>query len=276
MRTVRLGSTGDDVGTCQELLGRNGFPTDVDRVFGPNTERRVSEFQRAVELSADGICGPDTWGALQGGAVIDETPIEFSEVAAFFSEMLPQRYKLSGAQCPSNPPGVSLRADRIGNEWTNCCQFTAWLLGKAFESTGVAFRGSQWSEWMVSSNTSTAVPAVPGYGPGVILQWRRGSTAPGDGPWLCQTFTESGGHSLIVVSHDRKTDRVLTLEAAGSIDGAGWGGIGPLREVLNPGPDWASSVSQTWESRFGNKRAVHCVELAISPESVRSWLQEGV
>jgi hypothetical protein len=117
---------------------------------------------------------------------------------------------------------------------------------------------------------------VPGYGPRVILEWGYGTTASGKGPWLVQYFTGTSGHSLIVVDHDLKTDKILTLEAVGSLEGVGWGQIGALREVFNPGPSWAEKVTQTWSSRLDSKVAVHVVQLAISSESVQNWLQEGV
>jgi hypothetical protein len=88
-------------------------------------------------------------------------------------------------------------------------------------------------------------------------------------------FTENSGHSVIVVQHDRKTDKILTLEASSTIDGAGWYEIGPLRDVYNPGPNWVKKVKQTWASRFGGVKALHVVRLNISVESIREWLQEG-
>jgi hypothetical protein len=184
--------------------------------------------------------------------------------------MMPQTYVLTDAQCPSNPPGVSLK--NLGQETTNCVLFTAWLLSKAF--SGVRFAGTQWADWMVASDISSN--AVPGYGPKVVQEWGCGTTSPGEGPWLVQFFRSNGtGHSLIVVDHDLSTDKILTLEASSTINGAGWYDIGPLREVFNPGPDWCSRVNQTWSSRLGGVYALHMIRLNISTASIREWLQEG-
>ena len=60
--------------------------------------------------------------------------------------MFPQVYKLSGAQCPSNTPGISLK--RIGMETTDCVLFTSWLLSGA---KPVTFTKDPWFMWMVSS-----------------------------------------------------------------------------------------------------------------------------
>ena len=202
-----------------------------------------------------------------------DLPIDFRKVAALFPEMMPQKYRLHDAQCPSNPPGMSLR--NIGDDWTNCVQFTSWLLAYAFE--GVEFVGNQWKLWMVGGDLQGKPPVVPNWGPRVILEWGCGTTSPGEGAYLIQYFTESGGHSMIVVAHDPETDKILTLESnsAYGLDGCGWGDIGPLRDIPNPGPRWMDKVTQTWESRLGQKVAVHRVRLSIDPESITTWLAEG-
>ncbi len=260
--TIKKGSKGPDVEECQALLNKNGFKTSVDGVFGSGTETSVKAFQADRGLTADGIVGPATWSALED--VQKKEPVSFSDVAKFFPQMFPQVYKLSGAQCPSNPPGMSLK--RIGSETTNCVLFTAWLLSAALP---VTFTKEQWSLWMVSTTDSR----VPSYGPRVIMDWNAGSPTPGGGPWLVQWFTSSGGHSLIVLDEDPDTGKILTLEANDSINGAGWNQIGPLREVANPGINWKDKVTQTWSNRVYSKRAVHIVRLAIT--GVREWLESA-
>ena len=260
--TIRKGSTGPDVEKCQVLLNKHGYITSVDGSFGSGTETSVKEFQSANSLTADGIVGSGTWAALE--EIEKAEPTNFSEVAKLFPQMFPQVYKLSGAQCPSNPPGVSLK--RIGMETTNCVLFTSWLLSAAMP---VTFTKDQWSLWMVSTTDTQ----VPGYGPRVIMEWGAGSPQPSEGPWLVQWFTDSGGHSIIVLDEDLATGKVLTLEANDSINGAGWNQIGPLRDVVNPGPNWADKVTQTWSNRVYSKRAVHIVSLDIT--GVQEWLESG-
>ena len=64
-RTLRKGAQGDDVREMQTRLAVWGFsPGSADGIFGKNTEAAVKAFQRAQQLTADGICGPATWGAL--------------------------------------------------------------------------------------------------------------------------------------------------------------------------------------------------------------------
>lgn len=61
-RTVlELGDVGDDVAELQRLLG----VPNVDRVFGPETDRWVRAFQQHAGLVVDGQAGPATFAALR-------------------------------------------------------------------------------------------------------------------------------------------------------------------------------------------------------------------
>ena len=68
-RTLYLRSPnlrGDDVAQLQRHLGSLGFdPGRLDGIFGPDTANALAEFQRNVELPADGVCGPETVRALR-------------------------------------------------------------------------------------------------------------------------------------------------------------------------------------------------------------------
>lgn len=59
MKTIKLGSTGDDVKTLQKRLNLY-----IDGIFGKLTQEAVKEFQRTYGLVADGIVGQQTWQAL--------------------------------------------------------------------------------------------------------------------------------------------------------------------------------------------------------------------
>jgi putative chitinase len=56
---LKLGSKGDDVKKLQTKLGLT-----PDGSFGPNTEKKVKEWQAANNLKADGVVGDATWGKL--------------------------------------------------------------------------------------------------------------------------------------------------------------------------------------------------------------------
>ena len=59
------GNNGASVKTLQQLLNSKGYDTKgIDGTFGTNTEAALKKFQKAVKLTADGVCGKDTWTAL--------------------------------------------------------------------------------------------------------------------------------------------------------------------------------------------------------------------
>ena len=65
-RTMRVGQRGWDVAAIQFLLSSRGYgPGGFDGGFGPDTARAVRRFQSAAGLSADGVAGPSTLGALR-------------------------------------------------------------------------------------------------------------------------------------------------------------------------------------------------------------------
>jgi peptidoglycan hydrolase-like protein with peptidoglycan-binding domain len=68
--TVQAGSSGPAVAELQRLLTGLGFDTQgSDGVFGQHTLTALLSFQGAAGLSADGVCGPNTWAKLRAGAV---------------------------------------------------------------------------------------------------------------------------------------------------------------------------------------------------------------
>ena len=74
---LRQGSTGPEVTAVQfELLGQgyNIGPDGADGDFGANTARAVSEFQRNVGITADGVVGPETGARIFGGEILRDAP----------------------------------------------------------------------------------------------------------------------------------------------------------------------------------------------------------
>ena len=65
--TLRKGASGPYVTECQEDLLKLVYdlsPYGADGKYGNTTIREVKKFQTANGLTADGICGPMTWAAL--------------------------------------------------------------------------------------------------------------------------------------------------------------------------------------------------------------------
>ncbi|MDX6622480.1 MAG: hypothetical protein QOE75_412 [Solirubrobacterales bacterium] len=67
-RTMRIGDRGWDVAALQFLLQRAGNGAGrADGLFGPLTDAAVRRAQAAAGIAADGLAGPTTLHALQGG-----------------------------------------------------------------------------------------------------------------------------------------------------------------------------------------------------------------
>jgi len=273
---LKRGSRGSEVVELQNLLNEKGYGTiGTDGIFGGGTEAAVKRAQSALGVAADGIVGPATMAALEGSEAAPKalTSIKMKDLVALFPDVEKQTYSLTKGQTPVQPNGVRLSPSVVGKETTNCTQFTTFLVSQAFKTK---WTSDQWARWQNTGYQKKTLD-VPNYGPRVALDWGVATTSPGDGPWLIQYFTETGGHSLIVLVHCSETDKILTLESNSHyrIDGVGWAGIGNLRDVPNPGADWRSKTTQTWKSRIESKLAVHAVRLHVEPESIQEWLNSG-
>ncbi len=74
-RLLRMGTRGQDVKNLQEALNRLGYNCGkADGIFGRATYNAVVSYQRAQGLSADGIAGPQTINAINGGKASNPTP----------------------------------------------------------------------------------------------------------------------------------------------------------------------------------------------------------
>lgn len=63
--TLRRGARGEAVKIVQVAVG-----VDPDGIFGPGTEAKVREFQRAHQLVPDGIVGPKSWALFPGASEV--------------------------------------------------------------------------------------------------------------------------------------------------------------------------------------------------------------
>ena len=70
--TLRKGSTGEYVTLLQTKLIQRGYdlsPYGADGKYGNKTVAAVKQFQKDMGLVADGICGKNTWAAIDSGEV---------------------------------------------------------------------------------------------------------------------------------------------------------------------------------------------------------------
>lgn len=68
-KTIRYGSTGDDVRKLQQQLNQSGYNLAVDGSFGNATKNAVTDYQTKNNLTADGIVGNQTWQHLNTASV---------------------------------------------------------------------------------------------------------------------------------------------------------------------------------------------------------------
>lgn len=64
MNTLKKDDRGAGVVALQKALTAAGFSVLADGIFGDGTENQVRAFQKSKSLTADGVVGPGTWGAL--------------------------------------------------------------------------------------------------------------------------------------------------------------------------------------------------------------------
>lgn len=77
-RVMHSGQAGWDVAALQFLLARRGYPPGaIDGAFGPVTRLAVSNYQRALGLSIDGLAGPATLGSLRSRSTSPQGPVRF-------------------------------------------------------------------------------------------------------------------------------------------------------------------------------------------------------
>jgi GH25 family lysozyme M1 (1,4-beta-N-acetylmuramidase) len=65
LQTLQNGSKGNGVKSVQQLLNSRGFSCGTaDGLFGVKTEKAVSQYQKSMKLTADGVVGKNTYNKL--------------------------------------------------------------------------------------------------------------------------------------------------------------------------------------------------------------------
>lgn len=103
---LRRGDSGQEVKALQALLEKAGQTLALDGQFGSGTEKAVKQLQKACGLIADGVCGPQTWAALEEvtGHVVDTTTQLGADADAASK---PE----SGGDVPNKPDTVTISRD---------------------------------------------------------------------------------------------------------------------------------------------------------------------
>lgn len=163
--TLRLGANGPEVENLQNALKRHGFdPGPVDGDFGPRTQAAVTAFQQAKGLTADGVVGPQTWGALnQAPAAPRATP-----APAGGQVDMP----LSDAELAQ---ALKLPLKNVQENWPH--------LRNALAAAGITERNAVLAVLAISARESAMTPILE-FASGAAYENRAnlGNTQPGDGP----------------------------------------------------------------------------------------------
>ena len=93
--TISKGSRGDAVKLMQEKLVELGYdlsPYGADGSFGNKTLSALKAFQKDHGLTADGICGPKTWAALEDSKPGKKYTVKITGLSEYQMEALRQLY----------------------------------------------------------------------------------------------------------------------------------------------------------------------------------------
>jgi len=189
--------------------------------------------------------GSDTWICAQSNGVTyadvrdappaeprhdfanDPAAIDEKRLVDLFASFAGFTYSGADGQYPWDIPGVTLKKEKKQN---NCCTFVEALVAKAFD-------GAQGFTWSFARHQLMMVNTPDLFGPvtavveaGIALPAATPETPPQ--PWsVVQGWrADGGGHTFIIVDHDRATDRVLLLESnmVYKLNGPGYRNLGPL------------------------------------------------
>lgn len=112
MKTLRLGSTGEDVVVWQRIVG-----VTPDGSFGPKTSRATMVWQREHALTPDGVVGPRSWAA----AGIDSAPREIP--------FLPARHFTRAARGPGTITLVVIHTMEAPERSATAENVASWFAG---------------------------------------------------------------------------------------------------------------------------------------------------
>jgi len=288
----------DDASTSSRRLGRaqkgKRFPfvKQQEDVNDPRTDWYQIEFEGkeswVVESShrhnyVDLVDGEDGEGIEQPSLeppAISGDLVDWGDFLGLLPSYHPQTYKQKGAQMPIAPKGLQrcIAKRHIGSKYTNCSLFTCSLVTNAMDTAITTTLYGWWQVYASSKGTSHGPGAAVAAGFATMVPEPK-KTAPKDGVYLVQDFTRwPKGHSYLVLDWDPKTGKMLTLEASSwTINGAGFKGIGNLRDVDNPGKDWAKKARKdiTWQKRRSDYPECYTSRLHVDYETVRAWLRRA-
>lgn len=140
--TLRRGSEGKDVKRVQEWLSLHGFSVQMDGQFGPATDAAVRGFQRAHELTADGVVTEALFGTLVApmqAAVALIAPARGEDLGALTVRYARQHLMQHPREVGGDNRGPWVRLymkGRDGRQWRWCAGFVSYCLKQAADTLG--------------------------------------------------------------------------------------------------------------------------------------------
>lgn len=140
-KDIAIGARAMPAQRVQEHLKLNGFGVDIDADFGPATEKRVKDFQKAKGLPVTGVVTMATWERLVDPIVRALKPIAaggktLSELTLAYSlQHLAQHPAEAGGD--NAGPWVRCYLGWDGHDARWCAGFTCFALEQAADTLGV-------------------------------------------------------------------------------------------------------------------------------------------
>ncbi len=178
-------------------------------------------------------------------------------------------YQLEGISVPQSPPNPSQN---------NCCTFVEAILVKAWQDTIGSFEwnNQRHAQMMIYSADDFFSPITAAVESGMAVREQDVDSAPT--PWtIIQGWKTqwTGGHTFLIIDHNKETDAVLTLESnkGWGLDGVGFRKLGMARDFDNQPPAnwWQTPGLQTWEQM---KALYKFREMATLQVKNQTWVQQ--
>ncbi len=176
-------------------------------------------------------------------------------------------YQLEGIRVPQSPPNPAQN---------NCCTFVEAILVKAWQDTIESFEwnNQRHAQMMIYSADDFFSPITAAVESGMAEKIEDSDAAPQ--PWtIIQGWKTqwTGGHTFLIIDHNKETDAVLTLESnkGFGLDGVGFRKIGMARDFDNQPPSywWQTPGLQTWEQM---KNLYKFREMAVLKVKNQTWV----
>lgn len=151
---LRKGSVGNEVAEVQAKLRAFGFdPGPIDGDFGPATEQAVLAFQAAKGLTADGVVGLQTSGAL---GLAGATPLpETSSLLVQLGLIAEDQFGLSVGECDA--PGAPSRWAPVG---PGHAEHSFHKRGRAFDAGGPKANTDAFAAFVDANHASSVTELI--------------------------------------------------------------------------------------------------------------------